>query len=188
MWQFKKKDKPIESMGGAMTEYNKLRASVGMAPACDDDCYEAVAWVVVFDLLAPEVADECKRLPVEERELFMMTYATYLSWLAMKGVESKFPPESWRWIAPLIKREFSKQPWYQAEVMNRLFDSMVEYPMGEGKGRYSNASLGPWFDAVMATNLAGYTLGHSTEIKFTLYVGILSSKILETIAQMAPTG
>ena len=48
--------------------------------------------------------------------------------------------------------------------------------------------LGPWLDAVMATNLAGYTLGHSTNAKFILYVAIMSSKILETIAKMAPTG
>lgn len=171
-----------------MTEYNKLRASVGMDPARADDYCEAIAWVVVFDLLAPEVADECNRLPVEERGLFMMAYATYLSWLAMKGVESKFPTDSWRWIAPLLKREFSKQPWYQADVMNRLFNSMAEYPMGEGKGRYFKAAAGPWFDVVMATNVAGYKLSHSTNMKFTLYVAIISSKILETIRKMAPTG
>jgi hypothetical protein len=159
-----------------------------MVLARDDDCCEAVAWVVVFDLFAPEVADEGKRLPVEERGLFMMTYATYLSWLAMKGVESKFPPDSWPLISPLIKREFSKQPWFQAEAMNRIFDSMVEYPMGEGKGKYFNCPSGPWFDAVMATNLAGYTLDHSTNAKFILYVAIMSGKILETIAKMAPTG
>jgi hypothetical protein len=180
LWPFKKKDKPI-------SEYNKLRVSVGMAPARDDDCCEAVAWVVVFDFFAQEVSDECKCLPVEERGLFMMTYATYLSWLAMKCVESKFPPDSWRWIFPLIEREFSKQPWYKAEVMKRLLDSIVEYPMGESKGRYTKVSSGPWFDAVMATNLAGYNLSHSTNLRFTMYVTIMSRQILETIAKMAPT-
>lgn len=110
----------MESSDAALTEYNQLRASVGMAPAADDDYYEYVAWVVIFDLDAPEVADESKRLPVEQQGLFLMTYATYLYWLAMKGVESKFPPNSWRLVAPLLERELSKQPWYQPEVMNRL--------------------------------------------------------------------
>ena len=163
----------MESSDVAIIEYNELRASVGMAPASDDDCCEYVAWVVVFDLLAPEVADECERLPVEQRRLFMMTYAMYLSWLAMKGVESKFPPYSWRRITPLIERELSKQPWYQPEVMKRLFDSMLKnLPSGERKGRYSNlgASLGPCPEAVAATNMAGHKLNYSTNAEFILYV------------------
>jgi hypothetical protein len=56
----------MESSDTALTEYNQLRASVGMAPAADDDYYEYVAWVVILDLDAPEVADESKRLPVEQ--------------------------------------------------------------------------------------------------------------------------
>jgi hypothetical protein len=177
----------MESSDVAINEYNQLRASVGMVPASDDDCCEYVAWVVVFDLLAPEVADECKRLPVEQRGLFMMTYAMYLSWLAMKGVESKFPPYSWRGITPLLEREFCKQPRYQPEMMKRLFDSMLKNPpIGERKGRHFDASLGPWPDAVMATNMAGYKLNYSTNAEFILYVAIMRSKILETIGNIAP--
>ena len=181
----------MESSDTALTEYNQLRASVGMAPAADDDYYEYVAWVVIFDLDAPEVADESERLPVEQQGWFLMTYATYLYWLARKAVESKFPPNSWRLVAPLLERELSKQPWYQPEVMNRLFDSMLDNPpMGQGRGRYADlgASLGPWPDAVMATTMAGYTLDYSTNAEFILYVAIMSAKILETIANVAPMG
>jgi hypothetical protein len=189
IWPFKKKDKFIKSTGRAVTDYNKLRASVGMAPASDDVYCEAVAWVVVYDLLAPEVADECKCLPVDERGLFMMVYATYLSWLAMKVVESKFPPESWGRISLMLQREFSKQSWYRPEIMKRLLDSMVEYPpIGKRTGRHFNISLGPWHDAVMATNLAGFKLENSTNTKFILYIVIMSGKIVETIAKMAPAG
>ncbi|MGO8944613.1 MAG: hypothetical protein ACLQJ7_13185 [Syntrophobacteraceae bacterium] len=177
----------IESTGGATTEYNKLRAPVGMASASGDDFFEAVAWVVVSELLAPEVADECKSLPVEEHGIFMMAYAAYFSWLAMGCVESKFPPDSWRRIAPLIERELFKQPWYQADVMQRLFDSMVEHPpTGRSAGRYFKGSAGPWLNVVMATNIAGYALNCSTNAKFILSVAIMSSRVLETIAEMAP--
>ena len=189
IWPFKKKDKFAKSTGGAVAEYNKLRASVGMAPASDDDYCEAVAWVVVFNLLAPEVADECKRLPVDERGLFMMVYATYLSWLAMKVVESRFPPESWGRISLMLQREFSKQPWYRPEIMKGLHDSMVEYPpIGKRTGKYLNISLAPWPDAVMAANLAGFKLENSTNINFILYIATMSGKIVETIAKMAPAG
>ena len=34
------KNYPMESSDTALTEYNQLRASVGMAPAADDDYYE----------------------------------------------------------------------------------------------------------------------------------------------------
>ncbi len=177
----------IESTCEAMTEYNKLRASVGMAPARDDDFCEAVAWVVVSEFFAPGVANECKTLPVEEHGVFMMAYAAYLSWLAMGCVESKFPPGSWRRIAPLIGRELSKQPWYQAHVTQRVFDSMVEHPpTGRGGGRYFKGSLGPWPDVIIAANIAGYTLKCSTNAKFILSVVITSTKVLETIAKMAP--
>jgi len=189
IWPFKKKDKFIKSTGRAVTEYNKLRASVGMAPASDDDYCEAVAWVVVFDLLALEVADECKCLPVDQRGLFMMVYASYLSWLAMKVVESKFPPESWERISLMLQREFSKQPWYRPEIAKRLLDSMVEYPPpGERTGRHFKTSLGPWPDAVMAANLAGFKLENSTNPKFILYIVVMSAQIVETIAKMAPAG
>lgn len=189
IWPFKKKDKFIKSTGRAVTEYNKLRASVGMAPASDDDYCEAVAWVVVYDLLAPEVADECKCLPADERGLFMMVYATYLSWLAMKVVESKFPPESWGRISLMLQREFSKQSWHRPEIMKRLLGSMVEYPpIGKRTGRHFNISLGPWPDAVMATNLAGFKLENSTNIKFILYIVIMSGRIVEAIAKMVPAG
>ncbi len=73
MWPFKNKVKPLN-------EYNKLRASIGMAPARNDDCFEGVAFAVVFLILSPDelMTEECKRLPVEERDLFMLVYATYL--------------------------------------------------------------------------------------------------------------
>lgn len=172
-----------------MNEYNRLRASVGMTPASDDDCYEAVAWVVVFELFATEVAEECERLPAQKRGLFMMVYATYLSWLAMRGVTSNFPLDSWQRIFPMLQREFSKQPWYQPEVMNRLFDSMVKYsPMGTRKGRNFKVAAGPWFEAEMAANLAGFEMDFSTNARFAVYVIVTSGKILETIAKMAPTG
>ena len=83
-----------------MNKYDKLRTAVGMDPARVDDYYEAVAWVVVSDLLAPEVAAECGRMPIEERAVFMITYAAYLKFLAMTVVESTFPPNSWRLIEP----------------------------------------------------------------------------------------
>ncbi len=105
----------------------------------------------------------------------------------MKEVESKFDPDSWRYISPLIKREFAKQSWYQEEVMNKIFNSMVKYPMGEGKGHHTNASAGPWFDVVMATNLAGYTLSHSSSMEFTMYVAVMSNNLLKTIANCTPT-
>lgn len=169
------------------SEYDQLRKSVGMSPAREDDYCEYVAWVVVLDLLSPEVANECEHVPPEERGLFMMTYATYLSWLAMRGVESSFPTNYWRLITPLLQRESSKQSWHQPEVMNQLFDSMVKRPpTGEIKGRYFNASLGPWLSAVMATNLAGYTLSCSGDIKFNLYVAIISGNILKTISKIGP--
>ena len=156
IWPFKKKDKFIKSTGRAVTEYNKLRASVGMAPVSDDDYCEAVAWVVVYDLLAPEVADECKCLPVDERGLFMMVYATYLSWLAMKVVESKFPPESWGRISLMLQREFSKQSWYRPEIMKRLLDSMVEYPpIGKRTGRYLNILFINYRGYIIECNIVG---------------------------------
>jgi hypothetical protein len=40
----------------------------------------------------------------------------------------------------------------------------------------------------MATNLAGFKLENSTNIKFILYIVIMSGKIVETIAKMAPAG
>lgn len=169
-----------------MSEYDKLRESVGMDPARDDEYYEAVAWVVVFDLLAAEVANECKTLPTEQRQVFMIAYAAYLRFLAMKVVESKFPPDSWRLIAPLLEREFSKQQWYQPEIMSRIFDSMINHPpTAKASGRHFNASLGPWPGAVVATNHAGYKLNSSANLEFVLYVAITSGKILETITKMA---
>jgi hypothetical protein len=73
--------------------------------------------------------------------------------------------------------------------MDRLFNSMAQHPpSGKQKGKYSNASLGPWPEAVVASNIAGYDLSHSTNLEFTLYVAIISGKILETIANVAPTG
>jgi hypothetical protein len=187
IWLFKKKDQLIESTGGAVSEYNKLRASVGMAPASDDDYCEAVAWVVVYDLFAPEVAEECKHLPAEKRGLFMTTYASYLSWLAMKGVESRFPSGSWSRIYSMLQREFAKQQWYQLEVMNRIFESMVKYPpSGQLKGRHFRAAANPWFGVVMAAKLAGFEMDFSTNARFIVYVVVTSRKILETIAKMAP--
>lgn len=187
MWPFKKKDKPVQHKDEVTTQYNKLRASVGMAPAENDDYCEAVAWVVVFDLLAPEVAEECKRLPVEEQGLFMMAYATFLTWLAMQSVKSKFPPDSWRQIAHKLQREFSKQAWYKPEIMRKMFHSMNEIrPTGWSKGKHTNVSLGPWVEVVTATNLAGYKLSQSTNLEFILYVAVMSGKIRETIAKMAP--
>jgi len=189
MWPFKRKDKDIRTFGGAMSEYNKLRASVGMAPAREDDCHECVAWLVVFDLAGEPVAEECKRLPTGDRGLFMMVCASYLSWVAMKGVEAKFPTDSWRLIAPLIERELSKQQWYRTEVMKDLFDSLARHPpIGETKGRNFGVSLGPWPDAVMAATLAGHKLACSTNMEFLLYVGVMSGKILETIGKVAPKG
>ena len=99
----------------------------------------------------------------------------------------KFPPDSRRRIAPLIGRELSEQPWYQADVMQRLFDSMVEHPPTERSGgRYFNVSAGPWPNVVMATNVTGYSLNCTTNAKFILSVVIVSTKVLETIAKMAP--
>lgn len=40
----------------------------------------------------------------------------------------------------------------------------------------------------MATTMAGYTLNYSTNAEFILYVAIMSAKILETIANVAPMG
>jgi hypothetical protein len=171
------------------SEYDKLRASVGMGPASDDDCCEYVAWVVVFDLASEQVADERKRLPVEDRGLFMMVTACYLTWLAMRGVESSFPPGSWRFIAPRIERELSKQQWYQADVMKSIFDSMVKYPpVGDSKGSDLGTSLGPWPKAVMAAKLAGHLMAPSQNVEFVVWVGIISGKILETIRKVAPNG
>lgn len=173
----------------AKSEYNKLRASVGMAPARDDDCCEYVAWVVVFDLASQQIADECKGLPVDDRGLFMMVAASYLTWVAMTGVESSFPHGSWRFIAPLIERELSKKQWYQAEVMKSIFDSMVRYPpISDTKGSQLRTSLGPWPKAVMAAKLAGHLMAHSQNIEFVVWVGIISGKILETIRKVAANG
>jgi tetratricopeptide (TPR) repeat protein len=173
-----------------LNEYNKLRASVGMTPAKDGNYFEEVAFMVVFYVLAPDelITEECKRLPVEERDLFMLVYATYLIWLSMTAVKSKLPPDSWRYISPLIKREFAKQSWYKEEIMKKIFNSMVKYPMGEGKGHYFNVPTLPWFDAVMATNLAGYQLSHSTNPEFTLYSAAISINLLKRIDNCAPTG
>lgn len=168
-------------------EYNKLRASVGMAPARDDDYCEAVAWVVTYDLLDPMVADECATLPAEQRPVFMIAYAAYLRLLAMKVVESKFPSGSWRRIAPLLEREFSKQTWYMPDAMSRISNSMVDQEiLSPVSGRHFNMKLGPWPNAVMATTTAGYKLHCSTNPEFILYVGLMSSKIVESITKMAP--
>lgn len=182
MWPFKKKK------DRSLTEYNKLRSLVGMAPASNDDYCEGIAWVIVYDLFAAEVGEECERLPASKRDLFMMVYATYLSWLAMKGVTSHFPLDSWQRIFPMLQREISKQPWYQPEVMDRLFDSMVKYsPMGTRKGRNFSVAAGPWFEAEMAAKLAGFEMDFSTNPRFALYVSVISGRILETIAKMAPS-
>jgi hypothetical protein len=66
---------------------------------------------------------------------------------------------------------------------------MVKYPLwGESRGKYFKSSAGPWFDAVMAANIAGFGLKHSTNSKFILYVSVMSRKTLESIGKMAPTG
>ena len=90
-WPFTKRNRPVKSPMNSETDYNKLRASVGMGLAREDDCCEGVAFIVIVELLASEVADECKQLPVEEQPLFMMTYASYLSWLTMQGIEILSP-------------------------------------------------------------------------------------------------
>lgn len=187
IWPFKKKDKLIKSTGGPMTKYNKLRTAVGMESARHDDYCEAVAWVFVFELLAREVEDECNRHPVEDHALFMMLYASYLKWLAMKGTESNFPPGSWQLIASYIERELSKQHWYKPEIMNKLFNTMIEHPpLGNRLGKYSRVPLGPWADVELVAIIASFNLSHSTSLEFKLYVEIISSKILQTIAEMAP--
>ncbi len=186
MWPFRKKKSPSQASVDRISEYNMLRASVGMSPATDDDCCEGVAWVVVFDLAAEEVKKECSALPAEKRGLFMMVCASYLTWVAMRGVESYFPPNSWRYIAPLLERELSKQRWYKPETMKCLLGAMTANPPLGGKGRYTGASVGPWPEAIVAANLAGYHLPLPENIEFVLWVGIMSPKILEYIRNVAP--
>jgi hypothetical protein len=68
----------------------------------------------------------------------MLTYAAYLSYLAMQAVQTYYPPGTWLSVKPLLEREFRKQPWYEAEALTRIFDSMVEHtPTGETPGRHS---------------------------------------------------
>ena len=171
--RFRKKDKPIR-------EYNKLRPSVGAAVGNDGDYCEAVAHVVVSHLLDLEVADVCKRLRLEERGLFMTAYAAYLTWLAMKGVEMSFPPDSWGRIAPILNRETSKQPWFQAKVMSDIFEALVKcLPIGD---------LGAWPDVVTASMTAGHDLMSVSDFKFILYVQVASENTLQAIARLTPTG
>lgn len=180
MWPFSKKESPSQ------TTCNQLRASLGMAPAREDDCCEAVAFVVVQGVLAADVADECSSLPAQERGLFMMAFASYLSWLAWKTIESRWPPNSWAHVAPLLIREFSKQTWYEPKTMSQIFSSIARYSSwGESRGRYFDASPDLWFDAVTATTLAGYKLNYSSNIAFTLAVAVRSSKLIETTTRMA---
>jgi hypothetical protein len=117
-----------------MDEYNELRKSLGMASADKDDLGEVVAFVVVFELLAKTVADECGSLPADERDTFMMTFAAYLKWLVMLIVEARFPEGTWQIISPVLERELARQPWHRSQTMGSIYNMMVELPPLEAKG------------------------------------------------------
>ena len=118
----------------------------------------------------------------------MMTYAAYLMWLTKKAVDASFPPHSWEVIYPLIERELEQQEWYRQPIIQRISASMSENsPDGTRTGRYLGASAGPWFDAVMATTLAGFKLDHSVDMAFTLYVMYMSGEVLKSVPRMSPS-
>ena len=90
-WPFTKRNRPVKSPMNSETDYNRC-VRLWVWALREDDCCEGVAFIVIVELLASEVTDECKRLPVEEQPLFMMTYASYLSWLTMQGIEKYLSP------------------------------------------------------------------------------------------------
>jgi hypothetical protein len=172
-----------------ISEYTRLRRSVGMDPASDDNCAEAVAFAVVFDLLArPWVAAEADRHGFEERQVFMTAYACFLRWVAMQGVRSSFPPGSWPLISPLIDREFEKQPWFDLRMMADMWEATLKAPpIGSDEGRYFRASPGPWVDmAALVTAAAGHPLKRLPDLRFSLEAMVGATNLLKSIRRMAP--
>ena len=145
------------------------------------DYREAVAWVVVLEVLQNNVAEECERHAVHERSTFMKAYTALMKWAAMRRVETTFPQDWWPGITPLLEREFSKQPWYHAETVDRIAELIGKTPTT--RGRYTGVASGPWQDAVTASNGAGFKLSHSANYEFTLTVSLSVKGLLETIGK-----
>lgn len=176
LWPFKKK----------MSRYDELRKNIGMAPAKGDDSYDAATFIIVGETQRPEVVNECNNLPVEEREIFLLVYATYITWLTMTAVKTKFPPNSWYIIEPLIRREFSKKNWYKPALMESLMDALSKDPPTGGPGYHTGINVGPWTDVVVAASMAGISLSPSVNLDFDLFVTKISSDVLETIGKIVP--
>jgi hypothetical protein len=166
-----------------MDEYNELRRGLGMAPAGGNDLSEFVAFVVVSYLLADAVVEECERLPDSERPLFMITYATYLKWLAMLFARSKFPPGSSEAVSVILDREFAKQHWFQPEAVRRIYEMMTQFPPLEAKGELG-VTL-PWGGAVQAANDAGFKLADTVDVKWHVYVSVVTTKLFESLGEIA---
>ena len=163
-------------------EYDRLRKLAGMSPASMFDYREAVAWVVVFEVLQKSVSKECERHAAYDRSTFMMAYTALMKWAAMRRVETTFPQNWWPGITPLLEREFSKQPWYHSETVDRIAALLTETSK-DTLGRHFGISSGPWQDAAMAANLAGCKLEHTDNLEFTLTVSLSVKGLLETIGK-----
>ena len=167
-----------------MGQLDQIRQSLGMPPANDDDLGEIVAFLVLFQLLKKEVADECSKCPADERDNFMLTYAAYLKWVVMFSVTSKFQEEICNAVTPLIDRELGKQPWYHAVRVESLYDEMVEFPPLEPGGTFGVAM--PWTSAVVVANSLGLNLSVSEDMRFHIYVSVITKQLLETMSKVEP--
>ena len=161
--------------------YDRLRKLAGMAPASMFDYREAVAWVVVLEVLQDNVATECGRQAADEHSTFMLAYTALMKWAAMRRVETTFPQGWWPEVTPLLEREFSKQPWYHAETVDRIAELIGETPTTHG--RVFGIASGPWQDAVTAANSAGFKLSHSADLEFILTVSLSVKGLLKTIGK-----
>jgi hypothetical protein len=162
-------------------EWDRLLKSAGMSPASMFDYREAVTWVVVHEVLQSDVAKECERYAPDERSTFMMAYTALMKWGAMRRVETTFPQGWWLGIVPLLEREFSKQPWYRAETVDRIAELIGKTPTT--RGRVFGVASGPWQDAITAANRSGFKLSHSANLEFILTVSLSVKGLLETIGK-----
>jgi hypothetical protein len=168
-----------------MGQLDELRKSLGMPPANDDDLGEIVAFLIMFELAAKTVTDECEAYPADERDAFMMTYAAYLKWLMSLSVLKRFSEETWQSVTTVIEREFSKQSWYRSETVDAIYNMMLELPPLESKGRYFGICL-PWGGAVMTAFTAGVKLSESKNMKFHLYVIEITKRLFKTMSVAKP--
>lgn len=178
MWPFSKKP----------SFYDTDRAALGMDSADKDDLGEFVNWVIVREILSPEVQKEKFLLPNDEQDNFMAAYSALFLWFLGYLLNLHYPQSSWDAIAPLVVRELAKKEWYDDQKIQEIINK-IDNPLDRNnkKGKYFGADLGPWMDIVSAANQAGIKLSYSTNPQFLLSIPLIMKQASDTIIKTSPS-